>query len=272
MRIIANSLPKSGTHLLMRLLDLFGFYQDRLNLNGSLVRITERSPIRRIIKSRYVSNTTGLPMDMDDLNLKINQSWLEARLKRVPDSHYLPSHLPYDAETEKLLQGMGYKIVFIMRDPRDVVVSYVNHVVKDSSQPLYRYFRSLPRMEDRMSAVLHGCESDGYTLAPLKQRIMHCKGWIESDSVCSISFEHLIGVQGRGDKEKQLKTIIEIEKFLGLSLDEFRRDEIASNIFSREAKTFHKGLKGGWREECTESFQVEMNEVLADDLRLLGYA
>lgn len=52
MRVIANSIPKSGAHFLSRLLELLGLQEKKPNLAAKMVRLRSKNPIRRSLMER----------------------------------------------------------------------------------------------------------------------------------------------------------------------------------------------------------------------------
>src|SRR3712207_2462500 len=123
MRIVANSIPKSGTNLLARLLTLLGFEQtSEMGIRSRLVA-GPFAPARKLLRARSKEKVTiGVTSPQ-----RIDRRWLERRLSRVDDGQFVTAHCVYSPELSSLIAGEGMRVVCILRDPRDVAVSQMYH-------------------------------------------------------------------------------------------------------------------------------------------------
>ena len=278
MRVVATSLPKSGTHLLVRLLELLEFQERKPSLMASLVRITERNPIRRILKKSRLWHSNrdgdaGLMVDLDEPENRVRRQWLCRVLHAVPDHSFLKAHLPYSVEMESLLLSFGFKILFIIRDPRDVAVSYCNYVSKNARHPLYGHFRMLPDYPSRIRAVLNGCATPhGFIFSPLDHQLRNVLGWWRSKRTLNVRFEDLIGPNGGGNEAVQRQTVLRICEHLDVSTTSIYLGHVAEQVFYCKARTFHKGAIGSWKEyldkEMLDTFEQHVGHLMGE----LGYA
>ena len=276
MLVIANSLPKSGTHLLARFLDLLGLKECRPNLSGSLIRITGRNVLRRYFKRKRIwidgLNEFGFKVDLDHPENRIRSKWLENIIKTDENNIYRKAHLPYSEELEKFLISLGYKVLFIIRDPRDVVVSYCNHMLRDSNYPLHKIFLNLKSDAERIKTVINGRKfSNGYALSALQNRIENVMGWWESSLTCSVRFEDLIGAQGGGISRVQHEQIKKLTKYLCYQLTSNDHFRISKQIFYPKANTFYKGIIGQWKTKFADSNIDHFKLTCGKYLIKLGY-
>src|SRR5687768_16318512 len=157
MRMVANSIPKSGTHLLDRLLVLLGFRMVDLggmrphlaesNYQFSLVNQRLKSilglrkpehvkgigphlveggrfpPARKLLRGRGEKVTVGVVSPQH-----ISRRWLARRLSRVPDGSFVTAHCVHSPELASLFAGERMRVVCILRDPRDVAVSQMHYL------------------------------------------------------------------------------------------------------------------------------------------------
>jgi hypothetical protein len=269
MKLVANSLPKSGTHLLMRVFDLLG-YKHGYYLMGSLARTdSTKNPFKKLMIFLR-RDPEGISVDMDDLSLRIKPEWLEKKLQGQAGNRYYPAHLPYSEALEKLLVEQEVKIFSIVRDPRDVAISYANFMLKEK-QYLTDFFEKLPDTETRVKCVLSGCADDGYTLAPLRDRIDRTVGWHHSSSVCSLKFEHLVGSQGGGEEETQFKELKKILDFLDIRMAVSELEALANEIFYKKSKTFHRGQVNQWQDLFNDDLKDYFKRECGEALISLGY-
>lgn len=239
-RVFANSLPKSGTHLL----------------------------------NRCLSRMPGMAMSGQHLNVKRNVSAREFTLRRLGGGCIVTAHLPFSEVEWKKLQTMEYKQVLMIRDPRDLIVSQYHFIKKREVARLYSYFAKLPDDEARLMAAIRGVPDSespyGIGFPDIGTRFRQYLQWAEHGSHL-VRFENLVGEAGGGSAKLQLAEIEELAKFLGIPLSRDQVDGIAQQVFSRDSKTFRKGEIGDWRNSLSESHKKALKELIGPLLIELGY-
>lgn len=245
-RVLANSIPKSGTNLLKNCLYYF----------PSLRTAHRHSSIKRYrhIGSKELKNT----------------------LKHIRRGHYFTGHVPYTEINAKILKNNNIQSILIMRDPRDVVVSHMHWVTeKKVDHRLRPYYRSLPSDYERLMASLKGFSgehtADGKPFEGVKTWFKDFMPWRKKTYNLTIKFEDLIGHRGGGDNKKQLETITKIAKHLGLEIDMDTLRYIADNTFSSGTHTFRKGKIGGWKDHFDEKCKDEIKNKIGNWIIELGY-
>ncbi|MVF12931.1 sulfotransferase domain-containing protein [Ketobacter sp. MCCC 1A13808] len=252
MKIIANSLPKSGTHLLVNILELLDFKDSKIHFSASMVRRNSRFFVKNILISRRLDDA-GIRLDIDNPSLKINKDWFNRLLDSVNYNSFSEGHLPWSAELVSALHKKGFKIIHITRDPRDVALSHMNHVGKFKNYPLNKKFRTLNQTQ-KLCQILYGVKNgETYIISPLKNRIEESLGWINQENICSVKFEDIIGEQGGGSIENQRASLRKITDYLAIDISNRKLNEIAANIYSPNAETFHKGKIGLWQSVFTDA-------------------
>lgn len=276
MRVLVNSIPKSGTHLLVRLCQLLDYEPLTTGLSGALIRLTSRNPFKRWLKKnrRWHPGTPeqGFAVDLDSPELKIRKTSLDAVINKIPDGSCIPCHLPYSAELETYFLQKDIRIIFIHRDPRDVALSYCNHMLRDPAYPLNERFRQLKNYDQMLPYVLDGYSfSNGGKVAPLSDRVERNLGWVKSERTLSITFERLIGPEGGGLPQAQEDEVNKVLSHLDITLDPEHKTKLLGQIFYKKAKTFHKGAIGTWRREFGPEAREKLNVSLHSSLKRLGY-
>jgi hypothetical protein len=271
MKILANSLPKSGTHLLMRLLDLAGFQTTKRGLAGSVARISTWNPIRRRRIARRLAEESehGYCVDLDVPTNRVKAAWLHGYLNQLPDGSYMGGHVPYEEILRIFLHIHQYRVLFIYRDPRDVLISLANYHARDY-MPFHKEFNRLGKRE-RWEIALSGISRGSRVLSPFSNRLERAGGWMSDPSVCAIRFEDLVGSHGGGDAEAQRKTIENILSFLEIEISASRLDIIQNGVFSRDSKTFHKGMIGQWKDEMETADLEWIEKQLGEQILRYGY-
>jgi len=225
-------------------------------------------------------NNKGINLDLDSDITKIRVDSIENILRERSNKSYFDAHVPYSQELEKIIEKVGCKMIYIIRDPRDVAISYVNHMTNELSYPLTgkymnlcNQFRNSENIKERLLMVLNGVlEGDSFVLAPLIERLERSIGWMDSKVACTVQFEELIGKRGGGSLELQAKTINKILDFLGIELTKEKRAQLGHEIYSSDSKTFHKGKLGQWKNimeiAVIDAYEAQLNKVIVD----MGYS
>ena len=207
-----TALPKSGTHVLSTCVEL----------------ITQKS-------LKFV----GQPLTV----LK------PKALKNLPDNRFLGTHAIYSAQNVGALKRNNFKGIFIIRDPRDVIVSRA-----------YWYSKNHPTSklsidELLMKLINEHAQFDSY---PNYVNSLHIKNlydvytklylpWQKCPFMYTTKFEDLIGPQGGGDAQKQLREIRNIARHLSVPFDDQKAQEVAHKVFDTNSKTFREGQIGSWK-------------------------
>jgi hypothetical protein len=239
-RVYVTSVPKSGTNMLMNILSLF----PQLTLNGTLVGLTKEEQVNRIGKLRR--------------------------------GCVISSHLSLSPQLEKILVRRNVKVIFIIRDPRDVCVSLHHWIKRFRDHYFHSSYMNYANDYERLMICIKGQEallSNGIKngLVSIENHFLRRSAWLDYPGCCSVRYEHLVGPSGGGDTKQQREEINRIERFLDLTLSLRDMDYVVKNIYSTKSATFRKGQIGGWREEMTEAHKSAFKEVSGQLLIDLGY-
>ena len=167
-RIFINSLPKSGTHLLAKTVELFGYrehFADDATLDNP-ARVTPlfinyrevRDALAREQKQPAVSADgavavgTLTPVYVAPATFG---HWLDA----LAPGRYLLGHVMYSPALRPLLADLGYRHLFILRDPRAVVVSLLSFILETRGMPRPHFLRDDFRemtLQARLDFILEG--------------------------------------------------------------------------------------------------------------------
>lgn len=238
-RVLANSFPKSGTYMLSRCLSL----------------LPDMEPYHDGV---YVSSVG-----------KQRPSQRRAELARVPGGCFVSGHLPYQPDEVAALGQLGFRPILILRDPRDIAVSYYRFESSYRWLPHHRFFAGLPDDASRLAAVIRGDRQEG--LIPIVEWINRYSGWLSTDCYVT-TFERLVGADGGGSSALQRAEVANIATHCGIDLSEQALNSIADRVFSRKVQTFRKGQIGGWRDHFSAEHRVMFKEQGGSDLLIkLGY-
>jgi len=231
---IVNSIPKCGTHLVER-----------------CIQILEH------VGAGYWPGSTSLTPE------HIEESLTKYRMLLV--------HLPYDQQYDTVLKQPHIKTFFIYRDPRDQIVSHAHWIYK---VPHHHPYSCRFSLDENIMTLITGehyfFDYNLHNVQGINQYYRLFIRWVYSPYACSIKFEDLVGSQGGGSDERQTQTIIKIIKYLGLQISDALVDHVKNNLFGNTG-TFRKGQVGSWQKDFkSEHIQIFKRE--AQSLLLeLGY-
>jgi hypothetical protein len=243
---MANSVPKSGTHLLVQILEALP------NVRNYDSFIATVPPVR----FRRRSDRTLL-----------------RRIRWVVRGELVSAHLHYQPNLAEALKEHGCIVFFIYRDPRDVAVSeahYLTHM--NRWHRAHGYFaRRLTSMDERIMASIHGIPSSEvpFDFPSIADRFAEYQGWLSRESVCAVRFEDVVG---RG-RERAVESIVSFFcQRAGYDGDRPRLlARLIESIRPERSRTFRLGMVGGWREVFSDAHCEAMKRVAGDLLIRLGY-
>lgn len=155
-KIIVNSLPKSGTHLLERVLNNY----PQVQFSGRHIGHTKDSSYLwlRLELPLKLFNSVRIPskdelLMVTDVPRYTSKQKLKKELVSISNNEFLTAHLPYSDQASELLQKLNYKMLLMIRDPRDVAVSFVHYVKQHRKHPLYKDFKGLSHSECLLAAI-----------------------------------------------------------------------------------------------------------------------
>jgi len=244
--IFGNSKPKSGSHLLLQILN--GFTQIMP------YRYVDAEPVRTIKKD-------GGRRTVDEIL---------ADLKRVPEGVIGWGYVEATEENASFLTETGRVNYFIYRDPRDMLISQVFFATDmHEEHGMYEYYNSLPDFGERLKFAITGIDEDGLKMVSVKQRYEGVFQWLEQKNVLCIRFEDLIN-----NRDAALNVMLnEVEK-TGYQISTPREQALTvliEAIQPKKSHTFRSGKTGGWKEYFTDEHKKLFKDVAGDLLIKLKY-
>lgn len=230
-RVLMNSIPKSGTNLLESAL-----------LNLPLLR-------------------GGLRRSLVQLD-GITDEAIVARIAGIKKGQFIAAHIPPKHVFLSQIHDGGIKSLLMVRDPRDVAVSYFKYVTYMDLTHLFRgYYVSLPNDDARLEAAIRDV-ADIYKVY---------LGWLDESDTLLVRFEDLIGPDGGGDRDRQLKAVRDITAHLGIEVSEKKIQDLSLKIFSTKTPTFRSGRIGGWKKSFKPEHIKAFKDVAEDIFARYGY-
>jgi len=243
---LANSFPKSGTHLLDQIV---AGLPDRVNYGTFLSSMTSSFRMQR----RSASNPCAF-------------------IARTVPGEIVRGHLFYDPQYAAALEAKNFVHFFIYRDPRDIVVSashYLRHM--NRWHRLARRFRALGSEEEgiMLSIIGLGDEAQPGLLPNVAERFANYVGWMNCPQTFAVKYEDLTG-PGRDAVLDGMIRFYAARSRRTVDVEQSRRD-VLSQIAPEKSHTYRAGKRGGWRDAFTPELKEAFKRVAGNLLIQLGY-
>jgi len=246
--LFANSFPKSGTHLLTQILD--GFTQIGPAVNSGLPAVVTYDGFSG--RQRQVSK-------------------ILADIKRLLPGDIAYGHVHAFPEVIQYIASAPFTFYFILRDPRDVVVSHVHYVTDmEPNHILHQYYKEeLSNFDERLSASIQGRPELGIDFPNIRQRFEPFMTWLDQPDVLTVRYEDFIL-----DRHAALAQVLDFALQRGFPLRVERQialNRLENSIDPQRSPTFRSGKIGGWESQFTQAHKQLFKSVSGDLLLRLGY-
>jgi len=244
--VFGNAKPKSGSHLLLQILN--GFCQI------APYAYVQADPIRTITKD----------------GRRRSQSEVLADLQRIPQGVIGWGYLDPSPENVAFLCRSGRVNYFIYRDPRDMLISHIFFATDMYEEHgMHDFYMQLPNFNDRLKVAITGIDQEGLYMASVRQRYDSIMDWFKQPHVMPIRFEDLVD-----NRHTTLNAMLDELEKTGFRLPMSREQAIVTlekSIQPRKSHTYRSGKTGGWRDYFTQEHKNLFREVAGDLLTILGY-
>jgi hypothetical protein len=244
-RVIVVAVHKSGTNLISRLLENLGY------------RVTGE----------------GIDNRRPDWSSSFDASFLRKFPARTAYfTHAMPLHDIPRSLAEEWVTEHEPRILFHYRDPRAVLASFVNYLMKRNAGRGHSAAGYQTMLSDLLAQV-PSAEHIATVMAACPQYIR--KGFednlwlLHHSAVCKTSFEDLVGPAGGGATAAQIETMDRVAEFLGQPRPE---RGVAARLFDRDARTFCRGQVDGWQESFRAEDLVMFERLYGAILDAYGYS
>jgi len=263
-KAFVNSLPKAGTNLIGKCLELFDYKQINGFASSQVMSNSWKSKVRRIL---WRPSSHGYIIGIDT-PVEVNRQIIDRKLAKASDGTFLFGHLGYTTDLLYRIHQMEFEVFVMLRDPRAVLTSFVHYATKNKRHILHEDFVAMS-LEERYLAALHGFYDGKASLQPMAIRCEALAPWINSKNVQLLQFERLVGSKGGGNNEQQRQTLeILCDK---LDIDKAGIEKVMAELHGPGRPTFRKGQIDSWKEEMPVEIHEIANKELADILPVWGY-
>jgi len=273
--IMCVTIPKSGTHLLVKCLALLNLknlpfaYNEKFNLDEKMRKAIERN---KKLAPDYDKGAVHIP------SVGVQPPQYIARGMKRGGGHVYKAHWPYTRQSEQFFDQHTKANFFVIRDPRDMIVSMaffvhkgpdglkmdVNDLIFDFIDGRQQHFVPWAVGINETYPLLYELGVTGFYKLYLP--------WMKARKFCTVKFENLIGSKGGGSDEAQLLEIKNIAKYLGLNLNDSQVKKVIDNLFG-QSSTFREGQIGSWKKYFTVDMKAAFKKApgACELLIALGY-
>ena len=168
-RILLVSIPKAGTYIMSQVLTELGYSPTHMHIGENAY--SQYDP-RRLQEGRDHPS-----------RFRIKADWQEA-LNNIDSHHFAASHLAFD--NRKLRAMRGGRVLFLKREPRECVVSYMRwelNTLRRERRPDARWLKG-----DDRTRVVDFLRDEG---SQLSRHWHSIAGWGEAPGVDTVPYERL---------------------------------------------------------------------------------
>ncbi len=262
-RILVNSVPKSGTNMVTRLLGMLpGLAEMNIHLGHSTT-----SSLNGPTSINEAARAIPVGVDMPKT---VALEHVTRAIDSLFDGSFLSCHIPWSEALDAYIRDKDFKMVLVLRDPRDVVVSHARYIAETKSHPFHAMYSQRSK-EEQIWTSINGASYRETTLLSIGDRLKSMAGWMDHPNVLMVRFEDLVGPRGGGDAGVQEAAIHRIADFLNVPLGSFHSEEISDNLFGK-SKTFRKGQIASWKHVLNDDQVKGIESMQGVELSRFGYA
>ena len=258
--ILLNSLPKAGTHLAVKLLKAVpGVTHIRVQLSSMTAWRFAAHAGERTLPLGIVT-----PVDVSERSVS-------RVLSSIPPGAFIEAHAPPSDALSDILRANGYRVVVMVRDPRDVALSAAEYLLDRRGHALHERFAELDQEGRLLLSITGADDQDGKMgMVGIRERVLAVMAWMDHPHVLAVRFEDLVGEQGGGSREAQEAAVAAICRHVGAPQEPVTIRSLAAGLFGGTA-TFRRGTIERWRREYTPAHVAAAQPLLDDILAQLGY-
>lgn len=239
--VIVNSLPKSGTHLLLQV-------------------------ARALPGTRYRGNFIATAPSLT-LRQRTPEG-LARRVRAILPSEALGAHLHHSATVATAMRAVNALHLFICRDPRDVLLSEIEYLTHMNRwHRMHRHFARLARAEHRLTLALDGYDD---RFPDAVSRYLPYAGWLEDSATVGLRYEDLVGASQAASLAR-ISAAHARRRGGALPQEDVMLARLAAAIRPEKSHTFREGGAQKWRRALSPAMAEALTDRLAPVLERFGY-
>lgn len=235
--IIVNSIPKSGTHLLLQIVNAV----PRVRYLGGFIATTpswtlkERSP-----------------------------AILARKIRALVPGEVVAAHIFHSPEVVEAMRAVNAIHLFIYRDPRDVLLSEAHYLGEMNRwHRMHPVFASIEDRQGRIELAINGLDK---RYPRCDDRIKPYLGWLDDGATLAVKYEDLVG---RRQTDELLRIARRLHRY---TPEPATLVPILKNAIRPDnSHTFHEGGTQKWRAQMSVGNLTRTKAVLGPIIEKMGY-
>lgn len=188
----------------------------------------------------------------------------------------------YNPHILRTLRGNQHKLIALIRDPRDALISLVfylrsfafkpeNHLKRDFY--IVRPDFDLLTLNHQIKALIAGGHNMISYIQFYRERIQ----WALQPGNLMVKYEDLVGAEGGGNDISQQLAILSIAQYIHLNLTESRFNHVLENLYVnfgneiQDGRVFKRSSIGNWKTFFSPQHKALFKKLMGQDLITLGY-
>jgi hypothetical protein len=243
-KVVIYSIPKSGTYLVSKLLEVVGYADTEIHLGLHAFQ-------------DYRGKTLKQKRE-DYLNFTINVNAC-AIAKLILNGQFVVGHLPYNEDIRNAFAS--FKQIFLYREVRDALISHMRFLATRNN-PAHDNWRYLTDSKKRLLKYLET------TAIGFMDMALPMVGWLEDSNTLKICFERLCGDAGEQVRKAEIRKIFD---YLGVLDSVVIGNDLIRNVFNVETLTW-SGQRTDRGEYWSDEAEKIFKKIGGDKLnKILGY-
>lgn len=231
--LFTTSMPKSGTHLLERVLCLY----------PSIYRV--------------------LAPTLNPENIEKKGGWGKF-INGLSKGKLLVTHAHFDTELAALLAQAEVRTYLMVRDPRAMVLSDAHYLLKDTSHRLHPMVKNLTLNERIDFCIDAQVEWQSESFVTVMKRFLP---WIMHEGTLVVRFEDLVSE----DWDARMGKVKQVLEHAGAAPSPVVVEEITRQALSSASPTYRSGKINEWKDVLTSDQVARIKGILGDSFAHLGY-
>jgi sulfotransferase 6B1 len=251
--VFVNSIPKCGTNLVMNLINSIPYTKHKADFSMCHTYENPEEGFLKLIKPQ----------------------------KNILNGDVYVGHVPYSDAFNSWLKKYNFKHIFVIRDPRDYIVSLSHYVTKDDHNTVKKEDKKKHAYYDLFMRIAtdhlyrykylikgYGKGTDRFVISPdsipnVKIVFGAYQKWLKDTKTLTVPFESIINKDVSPVTMKNILTFLEQDSSHALK----RGAEILQfGTNPSKSRTFRKGEIGGWKNSFDEKTEILFNDFVGTSL------
>ncbi len=232
--------------------------------------------------THFIQHTLYLMTNQETSNFNLTVNKLS---EVCSENKLLRTFQPYDKNLARLLVDADHKLISVIRDPRDALISHVFYMrtfsTRQTEDKTKRDFFTVGKnfddlsLDEQITSLIKGENGCMSYIDFYKERI----GWALNPRHLSIKYEEMLSREGGGTNKLQRMTVKKIAAFINLSLSNEQLENVLHNMYKNfgekeleDGRVFERATTGNWRTFLTEEHKKEIKKRIGKEMIQLGYA